>query len=100
MPGARFKKIAESYRRTNLEQTYRPLEFVKRRLVGLTPSCDQALTPQKLDKSAVPSFASELLQSSLSALDMESLPFAATSLFGGGTDTVRGFDFIISHGQD
>ncbi|KAI0296290.1 cytochrome P450 [Multifurca ochricompacta] len=73
MPGASFKKVAEKYRHTNLEQTYRPLDHVKRRL---------------LDKTAVPSFTSALLQSELSSLDMETLPFAATSLFGGGTDTV------------
>ncbi|KAH9051796.1 cytochrome P450 oxidoreductase [Lactarius vividus] len=73
VPGAGFKKVAERYRRTNLEQTYRPLEFVKRRM---------------LDKTAVPSFTSALLESELSALDTETLPFAATSLFGGGTDTV------------
>ena len=34
MPGAGFKKVAEDYLRTNLDQTYRPLEFVKRRLVS------------------------------------------------------------------
>ncbi|KAH8985752.1 cytochrome P450 oxidoreductase [Lactarius hatsudake] len=73
MPGAGFKKVAEGYRRTNLEQTYRPLEFVKRRM---------------LDKTSVPSFTSALLESELSTLDTETLPFAATSLFGGGTDTV------------
>ncbi|KAH9029938.1 cytochrome P450 [Lactarius pseudohatsudake] len=73
MPGAGFRKVAERYRRTNLEQTYRPLEFVKRRM---------------LDKTAVPSFTSALLESELGTLDTETLPFAATSLFGGGTDTV------------
>ena len=35
MPGTGFKKVAERYLRTNLDQTYRPLEFVKRRLVRL-----------------------------------------------------------------
>ncbi|KAI9451145.1 cytochrome P450 oxidoreductase [Lactarius psammicola] len=74
MPGAGFKKIAERYQHTNLEQTHRPLEFVNRRL---------------REKNAIPSFASALLvQSDLSAMDKETLPFAATSLFGGGTDTV------------
>jgi hypothetical protein len=34
MPGAGFQKVAERYRRTNLDQSYRPLEFVKRRLVS------------------------------------------------------------------
>ncbi|KAH9170063.1 cytochrome P450 oxidoreductase [Lactarius sanguifluus] len=48
-------------------------KFVKRRM---------------LDKTAVPSFTSALLESELSTLDTETLPFAATSLFGGGTDTV------------
>jgi hypothetical protein len=33
MPGAGFKKVAELYRRTNFDQTYRPLDFVKRQLV-------------------------------------------------------------------
>ncbi|KAH8985750.1 cytochrome P450 oxidoreductase [Lactarius hatsudake] len=73
MPGAGFKKVAERYRRTNFEQTYRPVEFVKSRM---------------LDKTAVPSFTSAYLESDLSALDSETLPFAATSLYGGGTDTV------------
>ncbi|KAN0135849.1 Cytochrome P450 [Lactarius tabidus] len=73
MPGGGFKKVAERYRRTNLDQTYRPLEFVKRRM---------------LEKNAVPSFTSTLLQSDLNSLDAETLPFAASSLFGGGTDTV------------
>jgi cytochrome P450 len=53
----------------NLDRICRPLEFVKRRL-------------------AVPSFTSTLLQSNLNSLDRKTLPFAAASLFGGGTDTV------------
>jgi hypothetical protein len=102
MPGARFKKIGAHYRHTNLEQTHRPLEWVKRRLVS-PPSLrsrDRALTRQKLDNTAVPSFTSRLLESNLSTLDAEALPFAATSLFGGGTDTVRGFQFITWHGEN
>ena len=35
IPGAGFKRVAERYRRTNLDQSYRPLEFVKRRLVSV-----------------------------------------------------------------
>jgi hypothetical protein len=67
---------------------------------SITTSRDQALTRQKLDNTAVPSFTSRLLESGLSTLDAEALPFAATSLFGGGTDTVRGFKFIASHGEN
>lgn len=90
MPGAGFQKVAERYRRTNLDQSYRPLEFVKRRLVSQRfPKFIRSLSLGQLEKDAVPSFVSALLQSDLSSLDSETLPFAAASLFGGGTDTVR-----------
>lgn len=57
MPGAGFKKVAERYRRTNLEQTYRPLEFVKRRLVRLQRFLDtvkQSAEPRTARKNRSP----------------------------------------------
>ncbi|KAI0261388.1 cytochrome P450 [Gloeopeniophorella convolvens] len=73
MPGAGFKQVAERYRHTNMEQTLQPLAFVQRRVA---------------DGTAIPSFSSALLKGDLTPLDAETLPFAAASLFGGGTDTV------------
>ncbi|KAI0267870.1 cytochrome P450 oxidoreductase [Gloeopeniophorella convolvens] len=73
MPGAGFKKVAERYRKTTMESTLQPLAFTQRCMAHGTE---------------VSSFSSILLRSELDPSDAEVVPFAASSLFGGGTDTI------------
>ncbi|KAI0267866.1 cytochrome P450 oxidoreductase [Gloeopeniophorella convolvens] len=73
VPGSRFKKVAERYRKTIMESTLKPLAFAQRCMV---------------DGTEVSSFSSILLRSELDPLDAEVLPCAVASLFGGGTDTI------------
>ncbi|PFH46697.1 hypothetical protein AMATHDRAFT_69268 [Amanita thiersii Skay4041] len=73
MPGAKFKRMAEEFRKTNMDQLYIPHEFVLKQIES---------------KTAQKSFTTTMLQSDLSPEESELIKFASNSLYAGGTDTV------------
>ncbi|KAJ3847062.1 cytochrome P450 [Lentinula lateritia] len=73
MPGTSFKRVAAQFKETNLKQVYLPIEMVK----------------QDMTKNiAVSCFVTKMLESPKSPLEEEVFPYVATSLYGGGQDTV------------
>ncbi|KAJ7177827.1 cytochrome P450 oxidoreductase [Mycena filopes] len=83
LPGMGFKKTAEIYREHNYAQVDRPHEFVKRQLA---------------EGTAAPSFTSTILRRSPDAETEDALKWAATAIYGGGSDpssAVLGAFFLI-----
>ncbi|KAG6827504.1 hypothetical protein H0H92_011524 [Tricholoma furcatifolium] len=71
-PGQHFKKVGKVFREHQLEQAFRPVDFVKR----------------QMEKGIeVPSFTSTMLRKGLNAHEEEVVVYGANSLYGGGTDT-------------
>lgn len=81
-------------REHNLEQAYRPVEFVKRQMASSSfPQVKVPLMARPTQKQAkgdeVPSFTSKMLREGLNEFEEEVIPWGGNSLYGGGTDTVR-----------
>ncbi|KAJ7451701.1 cytochrome P450 oxidoreductase [Mycena latifolia] len=76
MPGAEFKQVGAKYRKTNVDQTDLPYNFVLKEMHS---------------KTALPSFTSNALQSGeLTSDEQYALKFIAAALYGGGLDTMTG----------
>ncbi|KAJ7190886.1 cytochrome P450 oxidoreductase [Mycena pura] len=75
VPGAGFKKTGAKFRKTNVDQTDIPYNFVLKELSNNT---------------ALPSFTSNALRSELTAEEKYALKFIAAALYGGGLDTIAG----------
>ncbi|KAJ7286437.1 cytochrome P450 [Mycena rebaudengoi] len=88
MPGAGFKRIGAKWRKTNVDQTDMPYNFVLKEIGA---------------KTALPSFTSNVLQSGEITPDEKyALKFIAAGLYGGGLDTMTsttafGFLAMVLH---
>ncbi|KAJ7644765.1 cytochrome P450 oxidoreductase [Roridomyces roridus] len=75
MPGAGFKKTGAKFRKTNIDQTDKPYDFVVKEMGNNT---------------ALPSFTSNALRTQLTPDEKFALKFIAAALYGGGLDTMTG----------
>jgi hypothetical protein len=91
MPGARVKRVGAKYRKTNIDQTDRPYNFVLKEMVyhiHLFLVLNLIINRRRA-KTALPSFTANALQSGKPTTDEEyALKFIAAALYAGGLDTV------------
>ncbi|KAG6810033.1 hypothetical protein H0H92_013623, partial [Tricholoma furcatifolium] len=83
-----FKRTAAIYRRRMLEMSDRPYDFVKKRMARCYSSIIRQIADfEKREGTALPSFASDMLNSGpLDEATEDAIKTAANGIYGGGSD--------------
>lgn len=91
-PGASFKRKAKKWHASLNEMADRPFEYVKKQMVSVIHGRTKLYPLNSIQAAgtALPSFASELLDSGkeLSEEELQDIKWSAFTVYGAGADTV------------